>query len=163
MWKNIKEFENLYEVNELGEVRNKKTLKLIKGDINPGGYFRVYLYSSKENKKKRFFRHRLVAEYFIDNPNNLKEVNHKDGDLSHNYKDNLEWVNKKTNELHSRKYGKKEYKPFEVVFNNGFKKQYDVKPDLANELNVSRGLIYQWLTGRAFSYKNYGIKEIYYI
>lgn len=163
MWKDIKGWEELYQVNELGEVRNKKSKKLIKGDINPGGYFRVCLYSSDKNKKQKFFRHRLVAEHFIENPNNLPEVNHKDGILAHNYKDNLEWVDKKQNELHSRMYGKKEYKPFEVIFNSGTSKIYNVKPDLAKELNVSRALVYQWLTKRVFSYKNYGIKEIYYI
>ena len=44
MWKDIPEWEDYYEVNENGEVRNKITNKLIVGDINNAGYYRVCLY-----------------------------------------------------------------------------------------------------------------------
>nr|DAF58691.1 MAG TPA: NUMOD4 motif protein [Siphoviridae sp. ctxMM9] len=55
MWKDIPEWEDYYEVNENGEVRNKITKKLIVGDINNAGYYRVCLYHKP--RKQRFFRH----------------------------------------------------------------------------------------------------------
>ena len=98
MWKDIKGWEKLYEVNENGEVRNKLTGNLIVGDINNCGYHRVCLYN-KQNipSKQRFFRHRLVAELFIPNPNNLPEVDHKDANRMNPSKENLEWVTHEEN------------------------------------------------------------------
>lgn len=99
MWKDIQGWENLYEVNQSGEVRNKLTHNLIIGDINSGGYCRVCLYNKNHTpSKQRFFRHRLVANAFIPNPDNLPEVNHKDHDLKNNCVKNLEWCTKRENE-----------------------------------------------------------------
>lgn len=95
--------------------------------------------------KQRFFRHRLVAEHFISNPLNLPEVNHIDNNKSHNYVSNLEWVTRKENELHSRKFGNKEYKPFKVIFNNNECKIYDTQQELAKDLNVTKTTIRFWL------------------
>ena len=75
-WKPIKGWENLYEVNEMGEVRRIETQRLIKGDKNNLGYCRVILYD--KGKKERLFRHRIVAQTFLPNPNNETEVNHID-------------------------------------------------------------------------------------
>ena len=94
MWKTIPDWEN-YEVNEYGEVRNKSTQKLIIGDINNAGYQRVCLYNSPA--KKRFFRHRLVAELFLENPNEDQEVNHIDGNKNNNHISNLEWSSRASN------------------------------------------------------------------
>lgn len=120
MWKDIKGWEDFYEINDYGEVRNKLTMRLIIGDKNSTGYSRVCLYNKSHiPNKQRFFRHRLVAEHFIPNPLNLPEVNHKDANIDHNYLSNLEWVTKKENELHSRIFGSKEYKPFRVLYKSG--------------------------------------------
>ena len=115
------------------------------------------------HRHKDFFVHRLVAESFISNPNSLKEVNHKDCDTSNNHYTNLEWVNKKDNELHSRKYGSKVYKPFIVKYQNGKSKTYESRSDLAEELKVSRECIKFWLHNKNKGYIKHGIKEIYYI
>ena len=112
MWKNIKNWEGLYEISDKGEVRNYKTKKLIVGDKNNCGYYRVKLYNN--NQKKTLYRHRLVAEAFISNPNNLPEVNHIDGDKSNNYKNNLEWSSRTHNEREAYRLKIKIYKPFEV-------------------------------------------------
>lgn len=164
MWKDIKNWENLYEVNEYGDVRNKKTQQLIVGDINSAGYYRVCLYcKSHIPSKQRFFRHRLVAEHFISNPLNLPEVNHIDNNKSHNYVSNLEWVTRKENELHSRKFGNKEYKPFKVIFNNNECKIYDTQQELAKDLNVTKTTIRFWLQKKNKGYLKYNIKTIEYI
>jgi len=67
----------------------------LKGFIKPEGYCCVDL--SISGKKKKYYRHRLVAEAFIPNPNNYPEVNHKDEDKSNNRVDNLEWITTKEN------------------------------------------------------------------
>ena len=125
---------------------------------------RVCLYNKNHiPPKKRFFRHRLVAEHFIPNPLNLPEVNHKDSNKEHNYSSNLEWVTKKENELHSRKFGSKEYKPFKVIFLNGEIKVFDCKEDFAEIIGVTRGMVKHWLHKKCNSYKKYDIEQIEYI
>ena len=161
MWKDIPDWEEYYEINENGEVRNKITGNYIKGDINNAGYYRVYLYH--KSKKQRFFRHRLVAQLFIPNPNNYPEVNHIDGDKSHNYKDNLQWCDRTHNEREAHRLQIKEYKPFEVYFQNGEYKQYEFAVDLANELNLTKRTIQNYLQCKSNGYINQGIKEIKYL
>ena len=164
MWKDIKNWEDYYEINEYGEVRNKLTGYILKGDINSTGYYRVCLYNKNHTpSKQRFFRHRLVAEHFIDNPDNLPEVNHKDHILQHYDVYNLEWCTKINNELDLRINGAKEYKPFEVVFKNGKTKIYSTQSVLSKELNISKNLINHWLHNRSNTYKNYNIISIKYI
>ena len=101
IWKDIQGYEGLYQVSNLGEVRslnykgftgNIHNLKLI---LRKDGYLQVNL--SKNGKKKNYRVHRLVAETFIENPNNLIIVNHKDLNRSNNLFTNLEWVTQKEN------------------------------------------------------------------
>ena len=88
IWKDIKGYEGLYQVSNLGRVRNIKYGRLLKyGYV--GEYNRVTLYS--DSKPDYRMVHRLVAESFIDNPNNYPIVNHKDENKSNNVVSNLEW------------------------------------------------------------------------
>ena len=163
MWKDIKGWEEYYEVNEYGEVRNKLTGYLLIGDKNNEGYPRICLYrKGHKPSKQRFFRHRLVAEHFIPNPTHLPEVNHKDKDKENSYIGNLEWCTKKDNELHSKKTGGKEYKPFYVIWDNNKKQNFNTKPELAKVINVSFALVKNWLHQKSNTYLKYGIKEIKY-
>lgn len=161
MWKDIKGYEGLYEVSDKGEVRNYITKKLIVGDVNNFGYCRVKLYKNK--KQKTFFRHRLVAEAFIPNPNNLPEVNHIDGDKSHNFKENLEWSSRTHNEREAHRLKIKQYKPFKVKFQNGEIKKYEFAVDLANELGVSKRAVQNWLQKRNYGFLKKGISDLKYI
>ena len=165
MWKPINKWEDLYSVNENGEVKNNKTNKIIVGDINSCGYYRVCLYDKQNNRKQRFFRHRLVAIHFIDNPNNYDEVNHIDGNKSNNNVNNLEWVNRVYNERHSKKklYNNKEYKPFKVIYLNGEERIYDFKKDLAEKLGVTESCVKNYLHKITKGYIKYGIISIEYI
>ena len=160
MWKDIPNWD-LYEINENGDIRNKKTQKLIIGFINNAGYSRVCLYNN--GFKQKFYRHRLVAELFIPNPNNLPEVNHIDGNKQNNNKFNLEWCSRTHNEREAHRLGIKEYKPFEVVFNNGVKKEYEFTIDLAKEIMVTRRTVLNWLQKKNKGYLKRGIKNINYI
>ena len=100
MEKEITGYPN-YIINDNGEVYNKTTKRHLIGSINEGGY-RYYRLSSN-GKKKMFYAHRLVAEHFIDNPNDLPVVNHKDGNKLNNNIDNLEWTTYSQNSLHAHK------------------------------------------------------------
>lgn len=103
IWKKINGYEN-YDVSNFGNVRNnnfhrQKATKEIKKGIKPNGYIRVIL--SKDLKTKSFYVHRLVAESFIENKENKKYVNHKDGNRSNNCVENLEWVTASENLLYA--------------------------------------------------------------
>lgn len=94
IWKDIKDYEGLYQVSNFGNIRSLNYLrtgkiKLKKLHYNNNGYFVVGLW--KNNKGKTFFVHRLVAEAFIPNPDNLPQVNHKDECKTNNCVENLEW------------------------------------------------------------------------
>ena len=90
-WKYVKNYEGLYEVSSTGKVRNIRNNKnnLIKTRFDRAGYLRLGL--SKDNIKSTHLVHRLVAEAFIPNPDNLPQVNHKDENKQNNCVDNLEW------------------------------------------------------------------------
>ena len=88
IWKTMKEHQD-YEISNLGRVKNKKTGKIRKTTINNKGYEQIIVYINK--KAKTYYIHRLVANNFVNNPNNLKEVNHINENKLDNRADNLEW------------------------------------------------------------------------
>lgn len=94
-WKPIIGYENLYKISNLGNVLSLRKNKILKHHMITGGYFIVQL--SKNKKSRNWLVHRLVAEAFIDNPNNLPEINHKDENKSNNVASNLEWCTHKYN------------------------------------------------------------------
>ena len=100
IWKDIEGYEGLYQVSNLGDVRSLKyaggnKVKPLKQDNDGNGYKQVILY--KDGKRKNCKVHRLVAMAFISNPNNYKEVNHKDENPSNNNVNNLEWCTNEYN------------------------------------------------------------------
>lgn len=101
VWKNSR-FEN-FEVSNLGRVRNKRTGNIFTGTTNDSGYVYVSLYVNGKSKSVRL--HRLVAETFVENPSELPEVNHKNGNKKDNRVSNLEWVTHTDNIEHSMKTG----------------------------------------------------------
>lgn len=100
IWKGIKGYEGKYQVSNLGKV---KTLnyhrsckeRILKNLINTHGY--LYVILSKNCICKNLTIHRLVAAAFIDNPENLPEVNHIDENKTNNCVSNLEFCNRKYN------------------------------------------------------------------
>lgn len=113
IWKDIKGFEGLYQVSNLGRVRSLDRQiyspgswrqrpyyfnvkgKIIKQHKSNSGYMFVRL--SKDRNDYGTFVHRLVADAFIQNPNNYEYVNHKDENKHNNKVDNLEWCTAKYN------------------------------------------------------------------
>ena len=87
--KDIKGYEGLYAVTPEGEVYGYKRRKFLKPMTNYKGYLYVVLY--KDNEHKHYFIHRLVAETYIPNLENLPQINHKDENKTNNCLQNLEW------------------------------------------------------------------------
>jgi len=104
VWKNIEGFEN-YEVSDLGNVRNVKNNKLLKGCKDKDGYLISTFRNNKIKKVLKF--HRLVAIAFISNPENKPQVNHINGIKNDNCVDNLEWCTNSENQKHAHITGLK--------------------------------------------------------
>lgn len=94
-WKDIKNFEGLYKINNKGEIYSTKSNKKIKPIKQHTGYYHVSLCKNGKIYQKRV--HRLVAQTFIPNFLNKPDVNHIDMNKSNNCVENLEWVTKKEN------------------------------------------------------------------
>ena len=101
-WNDIEGYPN-YSVSNLGRVRSKKTGKILKPYKTNRGYLTVGFWSG--GKKKRLSIHRLVAQAFLQNPNNLPEVNHINGCKTDNNLNNLEWTSGSGNITHAYQTG----------------------------------------------------------
>ncbi len=90
-WKDIIEYEGLYSVSNLGRIWNHKFQKYMKARLcKRNGYMKIGL--TKNSKQTTFLVHRLVAIAHIPNPENKREVNHKDMIKTNNKLSNLEWT-----------------------------------------------------------------------
>lgn len=112
IWKPILNYEGMYQISNKGRVRSCDRYvkggkfrigKIRKQSTTPKGYKRVTI--SKDGESKNFMVHRLVAEAFIQNPDNKPQVNHIDGDKANNKANNLEWCTNGENQIHAWKCG----------------------------------------------------------
>ena len=101
VWKDIKGYEGLYQVSNLGRIKSIRRNIIMKVRKDKYGYYQLGLTKNKE--QKTFKAHRLVAETFIPNHNNLPEINHKDEDKTNNRVENLEWCTSQENHIHAYK------------------------------------------------------------
>ena len=113
IWKDVKGFEGIYQVSNYGRV--KAYTKLIKHSrvgymrrikerflsICDNGYGYKNVYFCVNGKRTVKYIHRLVAEAFLPNPQNYKEINHKDYNKENNFVENLEWCSRRQNIEHS--------------------------------------------------------------
>ena len=148
IWRDIIGFEGKYEVSNKGSVKTlsyKRTGKeRILSERIVGGYNRVALY--RNNKPENKYVHRLVAEHFIPNPNNLKEVNHIDGNKLNNCVENLEWVSAKQNSTHaviSKLRVLPTYKVIQKSISGQIIKQWNSVYEIANFYGYDSSMIYK--------------------
>jgi hypothetical protein len=180
-WRVIEEAQK-YEVSNYGDVRKISTKREIKGTLDRDGYPRVLIVNN-EGKKITRFRHRLAAIAFLDNPDDLPVVNHKDeskdnsfvGTAENNYEDgNLEWCTIKYNvnygtrtERQKRTIAAKAWtqgggKPYKIediyVYDYTTKmliKKFDNLTEAARELNCDRSTAYKVAQGQRRQTHNY--------
>ena len=136
IWKDVPNYEGLYQVSNLGNVKSldkyvnsgiknntsvKRKGQLLKQSLKKNGYLQVTL--THNNIRKYIGVHRLVAQTFIPNPNNLPVVNHKDENPLNNCVNNLEWCTQKYNcnygTRNSKIYNKTSFRKGHIPWNKG--------------------------------------------
>ena len=159
IWKEIKNYENLYEVSNYGKIKSINRIikrgkngnipikeRILKSSINVSGYKTVAL--SKNNKKKIIPIHRLVAQTFISNPKNLPCVNHKDENKLNNCVDNLEWCTVKYNNNYGSKRNKISKKVIQYDKNKNIIKEWNSIIDVQRISNINNSNIVQCCKGK---------------
>jgi hypothetical protein len=163
IWKNIINYEGLYQVSNMGRVKSlwKGKERILKSGKSIWGYYLVNLH--KNGKIKTYSVHRLVGIAFISNPDNKPEINHIDGNKTNNRADNLEWCTHLENiehayiiGLHTQKGEKNGHSKLTDVQVLEIRKKYDtgkyIQQELADEYNVSIGAISAITTNKNWSH-----------
>lgn len=119
IYKDIKGFEGLYQVSNMGNVKSLYYNKLLTICKQNNGYTYVCLW--KHSKETKGLIHRLVAEAFLPNPDNLPQVNHINEDKTDNKVENLEWCDAKYNSNYGTR--KQRISKNKIGINNPLSKQ----------------------------------------
>ena len=118
MLKEIKGYENLYSIDELGNIFGLIRQKYLKTHIGRGGYLGVVLTDSN-HKQHHEYVHILLAKTFIDNPLNFPIINHKDENKLNNSLDNLEWCSYQYNNTYNNIHKIRGKSVSETIYNKG--------------------------------------------
>ncbi len=164
MFKDIKGYEGLYQIGSNGTVksfhRNKE--KLLKLNPVKDGYLCVFLF--KNGKGKQHQVHRLVAQAFLDNPDNLPQVNHKNEIKTDNRVENLEWCDTKYNvnygtairrRSEKRLNGAQSKTVCQYTLNGEFVAEYPSTREVERKLGFFQTGISSACLGKAKTYKGY--------
>lgn len=151
-WKVINDFQ-AYEVSDYGRIRRcykNGKIVIMKPWFNKQGYLQVHLCKNGKHHPKTI--HRLVALHFIDNPDNLPQVNHKDECKTNNCVTNLEWCTSQYNLTYGtriQKAAKTCYKPIKQYDLDGnFIRRWDSITEAAKQLMISQGNLSSCLKGK---------------
>ena len=158
IWKNVVGYEGLYQVSSLGRVRSLEHIdsnghpvkeRVLASFLNRNGYRKANLY--RDRNRKQVSIHRLVAAAFLDNPDNLPEVNHIDEDKSNNAVSNLEYCTV----LYNNTYGTRLERvakalecPICAITSSGQRHYFDSVNEAARVLGLKRQGITNCLHGR---------------
>lgn len=152
LWKPIIGYESLYSVSNTGEIFSYRSNSIIRQQ-DSFGYKSVALYD-KEGKCKRYRVHRVVAQTFLPNPNNLPQVNHIDSNKNNNSVCNLEWCTSKQNTNHAIKennyfyaahISKKQKPVYSLDREGNILEKYNTVAEASRKLGVSRKMVYYLL------------------
>ena len=150
MWKDIKGYEGIYQIDENGNVKSfaqYKEGKIKKQQIDKHGYATIML--CRNGFYEKVFIHRLVLSTFKPCENMEKlHVNHKDANPLNNNIDNLEWVSQQENNKYIEKIGHHSGRPKKKVlveFRNGEKEEYESLVECAKHFNVDKSTIQSYI------------------
>jgi hypothetical protein len=132
-WRALREYPE-YEVSTLGRVRNAKKGSIRTPDINSKGYARLRLV--RQHKIIRKFVHRLVAETYLENPENKEMVDHINGDHKDNRLCNLRWTTRSENMLNGKVRKDKKHTTLRNIVKNG--KWFRWKVCVGGHIHTSR-------------------------
>ena len=147
--KDVVGYENIYGVTSCGKVYSYKNKKFLKPYYNTDGYLQVSLY--KNGNRKVVTIHKLVAEAYLPNPDNLSDVDHIDNNKTHNYLNNLQWITHRDN---VRKSCNKPILQYDL--NGEFVREWESASDVGKEVQAH---ICHCLKGKLHS--AYGYKWVY--
>ena len=155
--KPIKGWEDKYLAYSDGRIYSLLRNKFLKPRMSMDGYKRVCLFN--DGKRYEYRVHRLIAETFIDNPDNFPQVNHKDENKKNNNFSNLEWCTKKYNMNYGKlkNFHKKEIAKYE---NGYFKCKYNSLKEAAEINNLSKSSISRCCKGLQKTYAGFTWKYI---
>ena len=165
VWKDIPEFEDSYQISNLGNFRSKDRYarvcgggerlvrgKALKNQRCSNGYVEVAC--TRSGKRKVFLLHRLVAKLFIPNPDELPEVNHIDENISNCRADNLEWCTSKYNANYGTRNERclannPQKRPVEQYTKDGeFVKRWEMIADAAKHVGIDGSAITRVCMGK---------------
>ena len=157
VWKDIKSYEGIYQVSNLGRVKSLARHKVIGSatflaeeniliNVNVKGYSRVSL--CKDKKVKQHSIHRLVGMAFLDNPCNLPMINHKDENKANNNVENLEWCTGKYNSNYGMANKKGRRKVYQFSLDGTFLKEWEGLTMAAKELGIDGSHISKCCIGK---------------
>lgn len=144
IWKDVVGFEKLYKVSNLGRVKRLKRYdamgkllseKIVSTKINNRGYVQLHLTRNGICYMKLL--HRVVAEAFISNPQNLAQVNHKDENKLNNCIDNLEWCSN----AYNRRYGTGIAR---MAQNHNYKEIKEIRKKSIAQKTLNEELLKEW-------------------
>lgn len=163
LWKPIVNYEGLYEVSDMGNIKSLITNRILRPQERKHGYLSVWLYANK--KRKQFSVHRLVAEAFCERSDGQDEVNHLNEDKQDNRAKNLAWCTKRENCSYgsrpmtiSRKLtnGKKSKPIRQRTLSGVLIKEYPSIHEATRQTGFAEGNIYHAISGRythAYGYR----------
>ena len=168
IWKDIKDYEGLYQVSNWGRVKNLKTKRIMRGWKTKSGYRMICL--CKEKRKEYFYIHRLVGESFLPNLDNKPQINHKiEGDIGktinmvifnedgtvNKEKTTIEWVTAKENcnyGTHNEKSAMgRSKKVFQFSLDGTFIKEWSSASEIERKLGFYQGGISMCCLGKCKS------------
>lgn len=135
--KPIPGWEGLYSATDDGQIYSERSKKFLKLGLNKNGYQQVNL--SKDGNYRRYYVHRLIAMTFLENPNNLPQINHISENKTDNSVSNLEWISAKENVNFGTRNERSSTTQGRTIYCLELEKTFPSINTAAREINISHG------------------------